>query len=76
MGKSLIMVSSITYAMKSREILNRRGFKAYVERIPQTSQSVGCGYGIYVPDRTEEAVQILLDSGIHITGRIERVDAR
>ena len=45
MGKPLIMVSSITYAMKSKEILSRRGFKVYVERVPHTSEAVGCGYG-------------------------------
>lgn len=76
MGKPLIMVSSITYAMKSKAILNKKGFHAYVERIPHTSQSIGCGYGVYVPERTEEAQQILTDSGIHITGRMERADSR
>ena len=66
MGKPLIMVSSITYAMKSKEILSRRGFKVYVERVPHTSEAVGCGYGVYVPQR----------SGIRILGRMERADLR
>ena len=74
MGNPLIMVSSITYAMKSKEILSRKGFKAYVERVPHTSEDVGCGYGVYVPQRTEEAQQILERSGIEIFGRIERTD--
>ena len=69
MGKPLIMVSSITYAMKSKEILSRRGFKVYVERVPHTSEAVGCGYGVYVP-------QILQRSGIRILGRMERADLR
>ena len=73
MGKPLIMVSSITYAMKSKEILSRRGFKVYVERVPHTSEAVGCGY---VPQRTEEAQQILQRSGIRILGRMERADLR
>ena len=72
MGKPLIMVSSITYAMKSKEILSRRGFKVYVERVPHTSEAVGCGYGVYVPQRTEEAQR----SGIRILGRMERADLR
>lgn len=74
MGNPLIMVSSITYAMKSKEILSRKGFKAYVERVPHTSEDVGCGYGVYVLQRTEEAQQILERSGIEILGRIERTD--
>ncbi len=72
MGKPLIMVSSITYAMKSKTILNRKGFTAYVERVPQTSASVGCGYGVYVPRGTDEAQQILQRSGIRVLGRMER----
>ena len=74
MNKPLILVSSITYAMKSKEILSRKGFKADVERVPHTSEDVGCGYGVYVPQRTEEAQQILERSGIEILGRIERTD--
>ncbi|MEE0252622.1 MAG: DUF3343 domain-containing protein [Acutalibacteraceae bacterium] len=74
MDKPLIMVSSITYAMKSKEILSKRGFKVYVERVPHTGEDVGCGYGVYVPQKTDEAQQILQRSGIHILGRIERTD--
>ena len=39
-------------------------------------QAVGCGYGVYVPQRTEEAQQILQRSGIRILGRMERADLR
>ena len=48
MGKPLLLVGSVTYAMKSRDILFKRGIKAYVERIPP-SAGTGCGYGVYVP---------------------------
>ena len=76
MGKPLIMVSSIAYAMKSNELLSKRGFKVYVERVPHTSEAVGCGYGVYVPQRTDAAQQILERSGIRILGRMERADLR
>nr|WP_319488258.1 DUF3343 domain-containing protein [uncultured Caproiciproducens sp.] len=71
MSKPLIMVSSITYAMKSRDILLNDGIKAYVERLP-SSASTGCGYSIYVPNRTDEAEKILTELGIRILGRAER----
>ncbi len=72
MNKSLIMVSSITYAMKGRDLLQRRGFRAYVERAPRGAKDAGCGYGIYVPDRTEEAAQLLQEAGISVKGFRER----
>ncbi len=71
MGKPVILVSSVTYAMKSRDLLHKRGIKAYVERIPPTASS-GCGYGLLVPNGVEEAEQILRDNGVKILGRIEQ----
>ena len=71
MGKSMIMLSSITYAMKSRDILFKNGIKSYVERTPR-SANAGCGYSIYVPDKADEAERILVGAGIKVLGRSER----
>lgn len=71
MSKPLIMVSSITYAIKSRDILDRHGIKSYIERIHRTEET-GCGYGVYAPSRTDEAENILRDEGIRIIGRAQR----
>ena len=38
MGKPLIMVSSITYAMKARDLLINNGIAAYIERLTIKSQ--------------------------------------
>lgn len=72
MGKPMILLSSITYAMKSRDLLFRYGIRAYVERTPRSNMNAGCGYSIYVPERTDEAENILARSGIRIVGRAER----
>ena len=69
--KPVIVVNSVTYAMKSRELLFRHGIKAYVERLPHTREN-GCGYGVYVPHGIEEAEQLLRGSGIRVLGRAER----
>lgn len=69
----MILLSSVTYAMKSRDILFQHGIKAYVERSPRTKETLGCGYGIYVPEKTDEAERILQEIGIKILGRAERV---
>lgn len=70
-GKRLIVVSSVTYALKSRDLLFQRGIKAYIERLPRTRES-GCGYGVYVPQRTDEAERILRDAGVKVFYRAER----
>lgn len=73
MGKPLIVVRSVTYAMKGREILSAAGIRAYVQRIPRTADA-GCGYGLYVPNRTDEAERILRENEIQILDRIQRDD--
>lgn len=69
MKKQLIMVSSITYAIKGREHLRGKGFKAYIERTPGNLDTAGCGYSIYVSGDADAAEQILKDAGIKILGR-------
>lgn len=72
MGKPLIMFNSITYAMKSRDILLQYGIKSTVERTPRGNADAGCSYSIYVPNRTDEAENLLTSQGIKILGRAER----
>ncbi len=73
MGKPLIMVSSVTYAMKAKELLTRHGIRGYVERIPRTAET-GCGYGVYVPQGADTAERILRENNIRILGRMEQDD--
>lgn len=69
--KPFILVSSVTYAMKSRDLLFKQGIKAYVERVPPTASS-GCGYGVYVPQGADEAERLLKENGIKVLGRTSR----
>ena len=71
MGKPFLLVSSVTYAMKGRDLLSSRGFRAFVERIPRTGDT-GCGYRIYVPRGTEEALRVLEENGIRVVKRLDR----
>lgn len=70
-AKTVLILSSITYAMKSRELLFRYGIKAYVERLPRTKET-GCGYGVYVPYGTDEAERILRENNVRVLGRTKR----
>ena len=71
MGNPLIVVSSVTYAMKGRDLLFRHGIRGYVERIPKTGET-GCGYGIYVPRGADAAERILRENRIRVLGRMEQ----
>ena len=71
MGKPLIVVSCVTYAMKGRDLLFRHGIRGYVERIPKTGDT-GCGYGIYVPQGADAAERILRENRIRVLRRMEQ----
>ncbi len=72
MEKNLIMMSSITNAMRGRELLRQYGINAEIERTPRNSLRQGCGYSLYVPARTDEAMSLLAENGIKVIGRTER----
>ena len=71
MGKPLIVVSPVTYAMKGRDLLFRHGIKGYVQRIPKT-ENTGCGYGIHVPNGAVAAERILIENHIRVLRRMEQ----
>ena len=70
----IILLSSITYAIKSKELLNKNGFKSELKRVPKNVKYTGCSYGVYVPENTDKAIEILKRSGIKIIGRVEEGD--
>lgn len=69
MEKSIIIVKSITYAMRGQQLLQAQGISAYIERT--TGTRYGCGYGIRV--RTADAplaARILLNQGVRVVDTI------
>ena len=70
MGKQLIMVKTITYAIKGRDLLRSMGFTAYIERTPRHYDRAGCGYSIFVSESCEAAIRILQQHGISVRGTI------
>ena len=65
MIEQIISTGTVTYAIKGRDILRRKGFKAYIER-RFGEQSIGCGYTIVVASNSNEPERILRDAGIKI----------
>lgn len=72
MGKPLIIIGSITQAMKARDILNKRGIKSEVVRTPRRDISGSCNYSVYVRSNPDMAEGILVKSGIKVLGRIDK----
>lgn len=72
MGNELILVASVTYAMKGREILQGHGIKAYIERTPKNLDINSCGYCLFVPFEIDKAESILQKSGVKVLGRARR----
>lgn len=71
MERTLMILGSVTYALKAKELLFSHGISAYMERGKKTRE-FGCGYGLNVPKDTDKAERILKENGIKILGRISR----
>ena len=67
----MIVIGSITYAMKGQTFLAHYGIRSSVERIYRSTGGRGCGYGLFVPYRTDEAERILRQAGIPVSDRVE-----
>jgi len=66
----LIMVlSSVTYAMKARDLLSAQGIRSELTRSAAIRRIRGCGYGLRIRARDKErAQQILIQAGVNILG--------
>lgn len=60
------MLSSVTYAMKGKEILSRYGIKAFMERTSSEISGCGCGYSLRVKGDVNIAAAILTSAGIEV----------
>ena len=66
MSKKGIKVTSVTYAMKGRDLLQKNGYKAYLTRNPHPEDDEGCGYVIYVNNLDKKCYEILKRNNIYI----------
>lgn len=70
--KKIIVLSSITYALKAQELLKNNGIYANVTRSRTVKSVRGCGYGIsFDPALTEKAQELIIKAGIPIVGSAE-----
>ena len=72
MTKELILLPSVTYAMKAKSILDQYKIRSYIQRTPKNTGIRSCGYCLFVPQRTDEAEELLRRKGIRVLGRAAR----
>ena len=72
MKNELILVPSVTYAMKAKSILEQYQIRSYIQRTPKNVNIKSCGYCLFVPNRTDEAEKLLRQKGVRVLGRAER----
>ena len=63
-------VSSITNAMRGKNLLERNGIHGYINRTVDEEGNNGCGYSLLVSGDTATAESLLRASGIRITGKV------
>ena len=68
MSNQLILVSSITYAIKGRDLLRSHGYKAYIEKTPGKLDTHGCGYSIVVATEPARVLGLLQQAGVKVLG--------
>lgn len=68
MTYTLLSVSSVTYAMKAKNLLNKMGRYAEIERQDKNTRT-GCGYMLRIKDDPAVISGILEKNGIKVTDR-------
>ena len=64
----LIMLQSITYATKARNILLKYGIYSEIVKTPKLKGASSCGYSLSVPYKADTALDVLKSNGVKILG--------
>ena len=59
MNKAVIRFSSVTYALKAKEIAEKNGGRATLRRNPNPRKNEGCGYSLVVVGNVEKIINML-----------------
>lgn len=66
---NLIKLSSLTSALRAKDILKHNGIYSKIARIPSSNGKGNCSYGLKINNKLHEAVRILRENGIKVSGR-------
>jgi len=71
MGKPVIIINSVTQAMKAKQILSRHGISSEVLKNRASKTGEGCSYNLVVRGSVNRAEEILKKSGVNMVGVAE-----
>ena len=66
MKKYRVNTGTVTYAIKGRDVLRRKGYNVKIEKSQQGLNKTGCGYSIIVFGEISVIEQLLRNSGVKI----------
>lgn len=66
MKRYIITTGTVTYAIKGRDLLRRKGFNVKIERMTSGKGSAGCGYSIIIDGDINAAEGLLRQAGVKI----------
>lgn len=67
-NKAILLLSSITYAIRAQKLLERHGIATTMKKITgDASSNQGCGYGLELTAEPAAAIKLLGESGIKVT---------
>lgn len=70
MKRYKVATGTVTYAIKGKDLLRKKGYKASIER-KSGEKTQGCGYAIIIEGDIKKAVEILKENEIKILEIIE-----
>ena len=70
--KKVIVLSSVTYALRAQEILKNNGIYSQLTRSRAVKSVRGCGYGVsFEPQLFPLAQKLLADAGVPTVGSVD-----
>lgn len=66
MSKSVIRLTSVTYAIRAQKLLEQHGIRSYIKKLVKSLSVHGCGYGLEIAGDLGTAMQIIQAAGIRI----------
>lgn len=64
--KIIVTTGTVTYAIKGRDVLRRKGITAKIERKNSLSGGAGCGYTVVANGDRQQILEILKEAGVKI----------
>ena len=68
MNRVNIKFSSVTHALRAKEIIEQYGGKANIRKNPNPKQGEGCGYSITLYDNAEKYINLIKINKIKYIG--------